>query len=953
MKVLISNAVWGESYCATFTRLSLASLLAPENLPRLAKTDTLTYHIVTTRRDHERLAHDQSILELQRYCSVEWELLEDYGIYQPPTGAGGEKYPFLSALQNIAIRRSLDYDAVVFNYADFIWADGSITEAVDLLQSDTSLDAVLGFCMPVDRDRATVELERYRQASNASVVNLSPRAAAKVIVEHLHREARIRIWDNVSFTNLPTYLIWKVADQGLLVRAYHHSILAMRVRPQDPKYARGIVRGSLDASLTAELAKNGSVACATDAEKVLIFSLYHTPVDSRLPPGETRETSLRSVLRADVTPPQRAFAQHPIQLRLRDGEQEFWDKAIKESWSLLQEKHESVEFDQAAYDANYETHGLIPTIARQGPFKRAFARAHAGLVRWSVFVESFAGRPQWVRTCFHILARPSEMRNSRRMKAIVDFMNRTGWICRILLEPARVLAGLRRRVLKVPSVRSLSYMVRSPTAFARSLRHALTHVWLRSGKGFEVAPNLWIDFDANADLGKAIAVEDSAARAVDDEHFAAALRAAEVLLRKAIKAVPVWPVPRRALGRNLWFQGRFDEAMHQFAVAEESRDALAWAADYPVDACVVLPRNCAEGIGLMGHLEAFVKHKILTKDERPYYLIAPRENVVNDAFLSYWRDYITTVSEPNEIGYFSTHEQIYGVDWNWAMPCQGTVVFAHQGMAAVQRSWRDSGRSHLLNLRPEHRDALARARVKWGIAPSERFVCLHIRSSGFYGESREHAQRFRNTALDDYYPLIRALNEMGLWVVRMGDPSMSPLDMEDLGKSSMVVDYARSNDKSSELDVALCAECELFVSSPSGLHTVAHAFGRPVCEVNYPIYPGFPWHPGDIFIPQLYYSNVKGRVLSLREILGSDVVHRDHHFLLERAGITLLPNQPDEIVETVREALSPSTYSLSNLGAADKVCANFDELNQEFKVGISGKIGRYFAAKYADKLTPR
>ena len=84
----------------------------------------------------------------------------------------------------------------------------------------------------------------------------------------------------------------------------------------------------------------------------------------------------------------------------------------------------------------------------------------------------------------------------------------------------------------------------------------------------------------------------------------------------------------------------------------------------------------------------------------------------------------------------------------------------------------------------------------------------------------------------------------------MGDASMPPIDLEKCGTSGRVVDYAHSPDRSAELDVALCASCVLFVSSPSGLHTVAHAFGRPVCEVNYPIYNGFPWYSDDIFIPQ-------------------------------------------------------------------------------------------------------
>jgi hypothetical protein len=85
------------------------------------------------------------------------------------------------------------------------------------------------------------------------------------------------------------------------------------------------------------------------------------------------------------------------------------------------------------------------------------------------------------------------------------------------------------------------------------------------------------------------------------------------------------------------------------------------------------------------------------------------------------------------------------------------------------------------------------------------------------------------------------------------------------------------------------------------LHTVAHAFGRPVCEINHSIYAGFPWHTHDTFIPQLYFSHKEQRVLGLQEVLGSSLVYCDHHFLLEAAGVSLIRNDPD-VVETVREA---------------------------------------------------
>ncbi|MDB5602023.1 MAG: hypothetical protein JWN71_4067, partial [Xanthobacteraceae bacterium] len=91
-KVLISNAIWGKDYCAIFTRYSLASLLAEGNIPKLATLATITFHIVTTKRDRRLLVKDPAILKLKRYCQIEWNLVDDFGILRPPVGEGGAKY---------------------------------------------------------------------------------------------------------------------------------------------------------------------------------------------------------------------------------------------------------------------------------------------------------------------------------------------------------------------------------------------------------------------------------------------------------------------------------------------------------------------------------------------------------------------------------------------------------------------------------------------------------------------------------------------------------------------------------------------------------------------------------------------------------------------------------------------------------------------------------------------
>jgi hypothetical protein len=366
MKILVSTAIWGEQYASLFARYSVASLLARGNLPRLAQNASITFQIITTKLDRDRLLKEPIIIELGRHCAVEWEIMQDFGIGKPTVGGG--KYLLLSALQNIGIARAaIDQDAIVFNYADFIWSDGSLPEAVDLLSHEDKLvDVVLGFCLPVDRDAAIPELDKFRKKRTAGVIELTPRDGARIAIGNIHREAKIRFWDGPDFTVFPTYLIWPVDGCGILIRAYHQSILALRVRQEDPEFARGIRQGTLDGSFTAQLAEDETkaFAFATDGDKVVVFSLYHTRLDSRLPFGRTREDSLAGLLKYHVTPGQRRFADHAIWLRTKADGKALWEHASERSQNILSRAETATLFDREAYTRIRKMDGSIPKITK-------------------------------------------------------------------------------------------------------------------------------------------------------------------------------------------------------------------------------------------------------------------------------------------------------------------------------------------------------------------------------------------------------------------------------------------------------------------------------------------------------------------------------------------------------------------------------------------------------------
>lgn len=67
MRFHLLSVFWGDEFTDRFTRIALRSLLAPRNLPALASTHKVVYHIHTTAADAKRLADNPVFKEAGRY----------------------------------------------------------------------------------------------------------------------------------------------------------------------------------------------------------------------------------------------------------------------------------------------------------------------------------------------------------------------------------------------------------------------------------------------------------------------------------------------------------------------------------------------------------------------------------------------------------------------------------------------------------------------------------------------------------------------------------------------------------------------------------------------------------------------------------------------------------------------------------------------------------------------
>jgi putative glycosyltransferase (TIGR04372 family) len=125
--------------------------------------------------------------------------------------------------------------------------------------------------------------------------------------------------------------------------------------------------------------------------------------------------------------------------------------------------------------------------------------------------------------------------------------------------------------------------------------------------------------------------------------------------------------------------------------------------------------------------------------------------------------------------------------------------------------------------------------MRHGIDFKKKFICLHVRDSGYYNDGNRRS--YRNADIANYKDAILYLTSRGFTVFRMGDSKMKKLQMSDEG----IIDYPFTLLKSEGMDLFLIKNCEFFIGMQSGIYSTAILFNKPVLNLN--MYDWFHVHP--------------------------------------------------------------------------------------------------------------
>ena len=189
---------------------------------------------------------------------------------------------------------------------------------------------------------------------------------------------------------------------------------------------------------------------------------------------------------------------------------------------------------------------------------------------------------------------------------------------------------------------------------------------------------------------------------------------------------------------------------------------------------------------------------------------------------------------------------------------------------------------------------------KQGWRDGDSFVCLLVRDLEYLDSEQKLSEydwdyhSYRNSDIGTYVEAMEWLAEQGVWVIRMGKVMSKRIST----KNSRIVDYAFCPNKNDLLDIWLFANCNLCISSVSGIDYVSDVYRKPLLSLNYlPLNDMVSWSNSINYPKHLKWSD-SDNFLTLEEHLEHGYNYTKDY---EEAGIDVIDLTSDEITSVVQE----------------------------------------------------
>lgn len=321
MRFFCVTPVWGPGHLGLFLDVGLPSLLAPDNLPGLARTDECRFLIYTRAQDEARLREALIFDRLATVMPVEVHLIPE-----PLSNA----HRVMSDCHADAIRRADERDAAsIFIPPDCVWADGSMVAVSRIAGSGRSMIHISG--IRLDRDAVVPHL-RERMTANGTLA-IEPRELVKIGLDHLHVIADSHFWNERDGGLMPANLYWTVPGEGLALRCFHLHPLMVKSQVKFAPF-KSTIDDDLALFACPDATRDHVV---TDSDEILTFELSgpERVIGASFHKGSAESVACWSEVGTNAR--HHELAKHPIRIHCGPVDAERWAPAEHEAETVIGE----------------------------------------------------------------------------------------------------------------------------------------------------------------------------------------------------------------------------------------------------------------------------------------------------------------------------------------------------------------------------------------------------------------------------------------------------------------------------------------------------------------------------------------------------------------------------------------------------------------------------------------
>ena len=225
---VIGSVVWGQGFVDKFMDYCLPSLLAPGNIPALARKRKVVHSIVTTAADRDRIVVHPAFARLQELAEVVFTCFPQEFLERREQ-SGYNFYHFYGLLdhQSVFMAQALKADLYLLPI-DCVYSRDCLKNFSSYLERDADCCSV-GSIEAIESElRAWLDAETRRRAN---VLDLPSRELVQAASERPDRYFRSLTMrpDNTEFCAHPRELVWPLAD-GLAIHSIFMHPLAVSAR---------------------------------------------------------------------------------------------------------------------------------------------------------------------------------------------------------------------------------------------------------------------------------------------------------------------------------------------------------------------------------------------------------------------------------------------------------------------------------------------------------------------------------------------------------------------------------------------------------------------------------------------------------------------------------------------------------------------------------------------------